>query len=350
MRFRAGSQRGVLIGLAAAVSFGAATPFAKRLLEDARPQLLAGLLYLGAVVVLAMAAPFRRRSSEARLQRGDAPRLIGVVLCGGIVAPVLLLVGLERVSGSSGSLLLNLEGPFTLLIGLAVFGEYLGGRGVAGAAAVFAGGALLSLGGPAGSADVIGAACIAAACLLWAVDNNLTQSLTLRDPFSIVAVKVSSAAAVNLVLALVLGAAWPSILITLGALGLGAISYGASILLDAYALRLLGAAREAVIFATAPFVGAVLALPVLSETLSAVEVVAGVAMVIGIALMFRERHEHQHVHEPIVHEHAHMHDDHHQHGHDPGVEAAEPHSHLHRHGRFVHAHPHVSDLHHRHPH
>jgi drug/metabolite transporter (DMT)-like permease len=272
------------------------------------------------------------------------------VVCGGILAPVLLLVGLERVNGSAGSLLLNLEGPFTLVIGLVIFKEHLGHRAMFGAAGVFAGGALLSLGGSGGSVDVVGALCIAGACLLWGIDNNLTQALTVRDPLAIVAVKTGSAAMVNVVLGLALGASMPSIAIVLAALGLGAVSYGGSILLDAYALRMLGAARESVIFATAPFIGVAVALPVLSETLSSVDVAAGAVMIVGIALMLGEHHAHAHAHEVLVHEHLHMHDDHHQHQHEPDVVGTEPHSHEHRHDPLVHVHPHVSDVHHRHPH
>lgn len=44
------------------------------------------------------------------------------------------------------------------------------------------------------------------------------------------------------------------------ALVLGSASYGASIVLDAGALRFVGAAREAAYFATAPFVGALASL------------------------------------------------------------------------------------------
>jgi drug/metabolite transporter (DMT)-like permease len=341
---------GWLIGLAAAVTFGAGTPFAKRLLEDTRPQLLAGLLYLGAFIVLAAVHPFRRRSREARLRAADAPRLVGLVACGGVLAPVLLLLGLDRVSGSAGSLLLNLEGPCTMVIGLAVFGEHLGRRAWFGAAVVFAGGALLSLSGPAGSVDALGALCIAAACLLWGVDNNLTQSLTLRDPFSIVGVKAGAAAAVNLSLAGALGATWPSFPVVLGALAVGAVAYGASIVLDAYALRSLGAAREAIVFASAPFVGALLSIPVLSETMSATEVFAGLAMAAGILLMIQERHVHEHEHEPLVHDHLHVHDEHHLHEHHHGVPADEPHAHEHRHATLRHRHRHVSDAHHRHRH
>jgi drug/metabolite transporter (DMT)-like permease len=343
-------RRGVLIGLAAALSFGVAAPFAKVLLEEARPQLLAGLLYLGAFIVLGAVAPLRRQTREAHLRGADAPRVLGLVLAGGVLAPVLLLVGLERVTGSTGSLLLNLEGPFTVVIGLAMFREHLGRRAMLGAGAVFTAGALLALGGPSGSADAVGAFYIAGACLLWGVDNNLTQSLTLRDPFSLVTVKAGTASIVNLALALTLGSRFPSFMVIVGALGLGALSYGVSILLDTYALRLLGAAREAAVFATAPFVGAIVAIPVLSETLSMAAVVAGGVMAAGIALMLAEDHAHEHAHESVEHEHAHMHDEHHQHDHDPGVANGEPHSHVHRHKRLVHAHPHVSDLHHRHSH
>jgi drug/metabolite transporter (DMT)-like permease len=340
----------VIIGLAAAVTFGAGTPFAKLLLDDAGPQLLAGLLYLGAFSGLVAAVPVRRRHAETRIRPVDVPRLAGMVLAGGIVAPVLLLVGLERVSGSTGSLLLNLEGPFTLLIGLAIFSESLSRRSAFGAAAVFGGGVLLSFGGVGGSADLVGSLCIATACVLWGIDNNLTQSLTLRDPFAIVRIKTAAAAIVNLVLAFVLGAAMPAPEIVAAALGLGAVSYGLSIVLDAYALRLLGAAREATIFATAPFVGALVALPLLAETLSGAEVLAGVVMACGVVLLLAERHQHLHVHEPLVHEHAHVHDAHHQHDHPSGIPISEPHAHVHRHDRLAHSHLHVSDLHHRHGH
>jgi len=340
----------VVLGLAAAFTFGAGTPFAKLLVDETGPQLLAGLLYLGAFTALLVAVPVRRRRSEARVRQADLPRLAGMVLAGGVLAPVLLLVGLERVSGSTGSLLLNLEGPFTLLIGLAIFGEHLSRRAAFGAAVVFGGGALLSFGGLGGSTDAVGSLCIATACVLWGIDNNLTQSLTLRDPFAIVRIKAGAAATVNLALALALGASIPPVEIVCAALGLGAVSYGLSIVLDAYALRVLGTAREAAIFATAPFVGALLALPILAESLSRADIFAGVIMAGGVVLLLGERHQHVHVHAPLLHDHTHVHDEHHHHDHPSGIPTAEPHAHVHQHDRLAHSHPHVSDVHHRHRH
>lgn len=343
------SRRGVLLGVAAAVSFGVSAPLAKRLLADVSPQMLAGLLYLGAFVALSL-VPGRRRRSEARLRRSDAPRMALMITAGGVLAPVLLLLGLQRVSGVAGSLLLNLEGPLTILVGVVAFREHLPRQALGGAVVIFAGATVLGIGAGDTQADWLGIVLIAAACAGWALDNNLTQSLTLRDPRVIVQVKAGVAGTVNLVLAVVIGQRLPSPSIVVGALALGGVSYGLSVYLDALALRDLGAAREAAVFAVAPFAGALLAPFVLPETLGLRDLAAGALMAVGVVLLLREQHAHIHVHEPLDHDHVHRHDEHHQHAHAPGIDPSEPHSHPHHHDRLVHAHPHVSDIHHRHPH
>ena len=326
------SRRGVLFGLAAAVSFGISAPLAKRLLDNVSPEMLAGLLYVGAFAALSIVR--RRPSAEARLRRADAPRMGLMILAGGIVAPVLLLLGLERVTGVAGSLLLNLEGPFTIVIGDAIFREHLPRPALAGAVVISSGAVVLGVGVGSSHADWVGILLIAAACAAWALDNNLTQALTLRDPRSIVWIKCGVAGTVNVTLAFGLGERFPEVSILAGALALGA----------------LGAAREAAIFAVAPFAGALLAPLVLPETLGLRDVAAGVLMGIGVVLLLRERHDHRHVHDPLDHDHVHVHDEHHQHEHSAGADAGEPHSHEHHHDALQHSHPHVSDAHHRHSH
>jgi drug/metabolite transporter (DMT)-like permease len=343
-------RSGYGIGLLAALLFGLSAPASKGLLDHVGPQMLAGLLYLGAFLAVVPVALLGDVRGEARIRRRDAPALAGVVVAGGIVAPVLLMLGLERVSGITGSLLLNLEGPCTLVVGVFALHEYLSGRSWAGAATVFAASALLTTRGASGGSDVVGAVLIVGACVGWAVDNNLTQRMTLRDPFQIVAVKTGVAAAVNIGLAVARGESVDALAPVAAALGLGALAYGVSIVLDAYALRRLGAAREAAIFATAPFAGALLAVPLLGETSGAAETVSAAAMIVGIALLVGDRHAHVHTHEALEHDHRHVHDAHHLHRHPPGIDPVGPHSHPHRHEPLAHSHPHVSDAHHRHRH
>jgi drug/metabolite transporter (DMT)-like permease len=245
------ARRGAVYGLLAAALFGLSAPIAKVLLGRTSPQVLAGLLYVGAGIGLSAWRWLRPPSEEARLRRSDMPALAGVILCGGVLGPLLMLIGLQRVSAIAGSLLLNLEGPLTMTVAVLLFREHLGRYGVAAASFVLLGAALLEFQPGDISADPWGMACIAAACLAWAFDNNLTQRLSVRDPFAIVRIKSLAAGSFNLGFGLALGGRLPGLGGTAAALLLGAMSYGVSVVLDAYALRLLGAAREAAYFATA---------------------------------------------------------------------------------------------------
>jgi len=342
------STRGALCGLAAAALFGLSAPLSKPLLAQVQPLTLAGLLYLGGGLALSVASLLRRRTSEAPLRRTDIPVLAVLIVAGGMVGPVLMLLALQRSSASAISLLLNLEGPFTLMLAALAFHEHVGWRGVASLLAVLAGAVVLAL--PQGPVvlPLGGALCAAAACLAWGLDNNLTRTLSLRDPLQLVRAKTLGAGTCMLLLAAVVGQSLPSPKSILFALVLGAASYGTSILLDAYALRLLGAAREAAYFATAPFLGALGAVVLLREPLSPGMLLAGACMAFGVWLLLSERHGHLHTHEAVAHEHQHVHDAHHQHAH--AAPFHEPHSHPHQHLQLTHDHPHVPDAHHHHRH
>jgi drug/metabolite transporter (DMT)-like permease len=198
--------------------------------------------------------------------------------------------------------------------------------------------------------DIPGILAVLGACLCWAIDNNLSQRLSLRDPLVITRIKTLGAGFGMLSLAAITGQRWPSFTITLAALLLGLISYGLSLVLDMRALRLLGAAREAGFFATAPFIGAVLAVPVLSERWSIQDAAATALMIVGVVFLFRAHHGHAHRHEELEHDHVHQHEDHHDHPHEAEAFLHEPHAHMHRHLALTHDHLHVSELHHRHDH
>jgi drug/metabolite transporter (DMT)-like permease len=346
---------GAANALAAAVLFGMSAPVAKMLLAGTGPLLLAGLLYLGAGIGVLVVGWLRggagaSRTREAQLRGADFAFLAAIVAAGGVAAPVLMLFGLQRVSAVVGSLLLNLEAPFTILLAVVLFGEHLGRREMLGAVLVALGAAFLTYAPGDLRADLAGAVAILIACLGWAVDNTLTQRLSVRDPVALVRTKGLAAGVITVALALGCGTELPPVPYIVGGLALGFASYGLSVVLAVRALRSLGAARHAAFFATAPFVGAVAAVPLLGETFGMREAAVGGVMAVGVALLLTERHAHWHLHEPLKHEHAHVHDEHHQHQHAPSELGGEPHSHVHVHQPLPHTHPHVSDVHHRHKH
>ena len=346
------TQPGVLATLMAAALFGAGTPLAKLLLAQTSPWLLAALLYLGSGIGLFLLRKIRR-SAPVRLPPGEWKWLAGAVVAGGMVGPVLLMVGLSGMPASGASLLLNAEGVLTALIAWFVFRENFDRRIALGMLAIVAGGVLLSWPGETRFGELWPALAVVGACLAWGVDNNLTRKVSLSDASFIAMVKGLAAGATNLVLALSLGAAWPEIPVVLAAALLGFASYGASLALFVLGLRHLGTARTGAYFSIAPFVGAALAIAVLDEPITLPLVAAGALMACGVWLHLTENHQHSHTHEPLEHSHEHEHgsgDDHHDHGHDVQAEIGIRHDHTHRHVRISHSHAHFPDAHHRHSH
>lgn len=256
----------------------------------------------------------RRQSREAPLRWADLPLLLGITAAGAVVAPALLLVGLRRVSAVTGSLALNLEGPLTVGLAVLFFGEHLSARTAVGTFLIMLGATMLAFTPGAGlGSDALGVLCVAGACLGWALDNNLTSRLSLRDPIAIVQAKGLIGGAIALGLAFLVGNDVPPVGTLAGGLLLGLVSYGASVVLAVYAMRLIGVARESAFFATAPFIGALVGVAALGERFGPRELGATLVMLVGIGLLVRERHTHVHVHEELEHDHRHVHDEHHQH-------------------------------------
>ena len=335
---------GVGDALLAAAAFGCATPFAKRIGDGVNPQLFAGLLYLGSGLVLTASLVFRGR--EASLRRSDAPAMAGAVLFGGVVAPVLLMVGLRTTPAASASLLLNLEAVLTVLGAWLIAREHADKRIVLGMVVIVAGGLLLSVSGDGRLAFSFGAVAIAGACLCWAIDNVVTRPLSVRDPRQIAAVKGVVAGTVNVSLGLLTGGHLPSTPKVVGAVVIGFVGYGLSLVLYVRAMRQLGTARTGAYYAAAPFVGAAVALVWLREPVGRYFVPALILMAIGLAIHLRENHSHDHVHIQMTHDHGHDHlDEHHAH-----TDEVPPGSLNHTHDDETHGHGHTPDQHHQHDH
>lgn len=341
-------NRGVQAALLAAVLFGAGTPIAKLLLGDVSPWLLAGLLYCGSGLGLGLIRLIRG-SPVARLQRRELPPLVGAIVFGGIVGPVLLMLGLSGMPASGASLLLNAEGVFTALLAWWVFQENVDRRIALGMLAIVAGATVLSVPSGANLGSPWPALAILGACFAWGLDNNLTRKLALHDATWLACVKGSVAGPVNLLLAFTLGAQLPAPWSAVSGIAVGFLAYGVSLVLFIIGMRHLGTARAGAYYSIAPFFGALFAV-VLGDVVTWPMALAGILMTIGVWLHLSERHHHRHVHPRIMHDHRHTHDQHHQHEHTEPVPAGRWHKHQHAHQPIAHSHEHYPDTDHRHEH
>ena len=349
---RLDARGGVLAALASAVLFGVTTPFAKQLLSGTQPLLIAGLLYLGSGVGVSVLRWVRDRGWTATGLAGrDWLWLALSTLVGGVIAPAALLAGLAHADAASASLLLNLEVVFTAILAWVVFKEPAGSRVVLGLCAILGGGLILvwpTSFTPAASPYAFLA--IAGACVCWALDNNLTRKISAGDARLLAAIKGLVAGTTNTVLAFALGASLPQAAHVAITLAIGFMGYGLSLVLFIVALRHLGTARTGAYFATAPFIGAAVALFLYGQPAEGAFWVAAACMGLGVWLHVTEDHAHEHVHEPMSHSHAHTHDEHHRHDHPFDWDGSEPHTHAHAHGFLRHRHAHFPDIHHRHGH
>lgn len=341
-------QPGIAAALGAALLFGAGTPLAKSLLGSIDPWLLAGLLYLGAGIGLTLYR-YLSHAPSVHLSRTELPWFAGAIVMGGMIAPVLLMVGLTGMPAAGVSLMLNAESVFTALLAWFVFRENFDRRIALGMLVIIAGAVVLSWPTRTNVFQLWPTLAVLGACFAWGVDNNLTRKVSLTDATWIAAVKGLTSGTVNLALAFWFGATLPALPPVIGAMIVGLLAYGVSLTLFVVGLRHLGTARTGAYFSIAPFFGAVLAI-IMGEAVTLPLIVAGLLMALGVWLHLTERHAHAHDHPALLHTHEHVHDEHHQHSHDEPVAPGHSHNHAHQHEPLSHNHAHFPDSHHQHRH
>ena len=352
----------ILCALITAVLIGGSAPFTKLLLDGAGPLALAALVSLGSgsgallFSLFGTAAGTQRSHVEAPPGRSDIPWLIGVTVFGGVLAPVTLIFSLPGTPAATAALLLNFEAVATTLIAAAIFGEWVSRRVWVALGCITASCLLLTCDPVTGFGLSLPALGILLTCLFWAVDNNLGQRLSAKDPLLTISIKGIGAGIITLLFAVAAGEPFPDPVTTAAAMVIGFLCYGGlTSILFLLALRGIGAARAGSLLAVSPFFGVLFSLVLFAELPAGAFYVALPVMALGAWLLISEEHSHPHRHPPVVHEHRHRHDDlHHDHTHtvdDPPLSSAtDEHSHVHAHAELVHEHPHQPDIHHRHPH
>jgi len=282
-------NHGALFALLAALLFGVGTPLIKLLFSAVDPLLLAALINLGAALGVAAMTRIPWRLGNLTLRVNRLP-FAGSIVCGGIVAPALLVWGIAHAPGSAAALLLNLEAAFTALIAWVFFRETIGLRFVLGLVLVTLGGVLVSAGAGSGPGRALAGLAIATSCLCWAIDNNCTARLREVTPAQFSLWKGIIAAAALFTVCAGRGTPLVGWNVVGEAVLLGACCHGLALLVFVTALQCLGAGRTAAYFAAAPFVGAAASVALLGEEVTPALLCAAVLMAVGVAALLTEPH------------------------------------------------------------
>lgn len=276
----------------AAALYALSAPLSKLFLQDVAPTVMASLLYLGAGLGMMLLSLARRvlgrPSAEARLTRKDLPFTLGMIALD-ILAPILLMLGLERSTAANVSLLNSFEIVATSLIALLIFRERISRRLWAAIGLITLSTVLLSLEDAESLRFSVGSIFVLLACCCWGLENNCTRMLSYSDPQQIVVIKGLGSGAGSMLVAMLTGAPMPSASRVFPVLLLGFVAYGLSITFYIYAQRDLGAARTSAYYAVQPFIGVLLSLVFFRELPGALFFIALALMAVGTWLVARDQ-------------------------------------------------------------
>ncbi|MBQ1432649.1 MAG: DMT family transporter [Ruminococcus sp.] len=275
--------------IAAAVFYALNVPCSKLLLGKIGPTFMAAFLYLGAGIgVGAMyLAHYKHEPSSERLEKKDMPYTVGMVLLD-IIAPILLMIGVNIGSASNASLLGNFEIVATTIIALFIFKEKVTGKLRAAIGLITISSIILSFGGEDSFSFSLGSLFVIGATACWGLENNCTRSISEKSTYQIVTIKGFGSGTGSLIVALVIGEKSPEPKYILPAIVLGFVAYGLSIFTYIRAQKDLGAAKTSAYYAIAPFIGALLSFVFLRESLTAAYLVALTVMIIGTVFVISD--------------------------------------------------------------
>lgn len=294
---------GYVSAVASAVLFGISSTLNKIVLQNVHPTVVAGMIYfIGGVFLFGIhASPLCKRilalfetpESETRIASRDFGILAFVILCGSIIAPLLLLNGLSETTAINTSLLLNAESLFTVLIAVAFLKERGTRREYLSILMLLIGVVFVTTNGEfqrlSLTENILGNLLIIGACLFWGIDNNLSRFLSKkRDIILVTGLKCFIGGLALLAISFLLGIDFSLPLISIPyLLSVGTLSIAFSILLFLFALRKIGSMRTGVIYSTSSLFGAVLAFAVLREAFTPIQLIAGLVMLLGVYVLYR---------------------------------------------------------------
>ncbi len=310
-----------IFAVLAAALYAINVPLSKLLLKNISPTMLAGFLYLGAGVGIALLLGvkklYKKQLNENWIGKKDLPYAIAMVILD-IAAPIFLMFGIRNTSSANVSLLNNFEIVATSIIAFVIFKEKVSKRLWGAIVLVTIASIILGFEGKSALVFNKGSFFVLCACICWGIENNCTKSISDKSPSEIVIIKGFFSGIGSIIIAFIIGEKLPEAIFIIAVMALGFVAYGLSINFYIMAQKQLGAAKTSAFYSIAPFLGVGFSFLILGESPTLQFFVALSIMILSTVIMIKDTlgneklyggyvHSHKHRHGEIVHIHEHRH-------------------------------------------
>ena len=283
--------RASIFAILAAALYAINIPLAKLMLNHINPTMMAAFLYMGAGIGM-LAYSFIHKAvvkeqQKEPLTRKELPYTIAMIVLD-ILAPILLMIGISKTNSANVSLLNNFEIVATSIIALFIFKESITKKLWLAISLVTIASVILSFEGMGAFVFNEGSWFVLGACVCWGFENNCTKMISNKSSEDIVIIKGCFSGVGSLLVAIVLGEAFPAFIWLVAVLVLGFVSYGLSINFYIMAQNNLGAAKTSAYYSIAPFLGVAFSLLFVGEKPTVQFYVALLLMVISTIIMTKD--------------------------------------------------------------
>jgi len=276
----------IIYAILAAVFYAISIPCSKLLMDYVPQVFMASFLYLGAGVGIGIIYlfHFKKEKKEERISKSDLPYTIGMVVLD-IIAPILLMIGVNMCNASNASLLGNFEIVATTVIAIIFFKEKISWKLFISIILVIAASVILTFDVTDGFKFSLGSLFVILATVCWGIENNFTRKISNKSTYEIVTIKGLCSGAGSFVVALIVGEHIPDIKYILIVIALGFVAYGLSIFTYVRAQKDLGSAKTSAFYAIAPFIGTALAFVIVKEQFTYMYLIGLLIMIAATTLL-----------------------------------------------------------------
>ena len=272
---------GLILAICSAFLYAFNVIIEKKYVDMISSEVILFMMYLGGGIglfIIHLLTKNSKKISQSKITKKEIPKVVVIVICE-LLASFLIIEAVKNVNASLVSLLSVFEIIMTAICAYFIFKDPIEKHEIISIILMVLGCIILNF--KSNILDGIGfsSLLVIGACFFWGLENNVTASISSKEPAFFTAIKCLSVSILYLILTLFKGTfnlSMPILIIY------GFFTYGLSVLTYALSTKHLGANKATIIFSFSPIFGVLLAVLIYKDGLTFTFIISMILMILAI--------------------------------------------------------------------